>query len=87
MDKELYQQLVEPRPYLWWWVRDKEKLSLESVVQGVLAYGDMDDVRKLFHLVGPEKVRHIFFQQISGRRCNYRPETVNFFKKVFSKDV
>jgi hypothetical protein len=87
MDKELLQKLVEPRPYLWWWIRDKEKLSLESVVQGVLAYGDMDDVHKLFHMVGLEKVRRIFFQQISGNRCNYRPETVNFFKKVFSKDV
>jgi hypothetical protein len=87
IDKEIYRELVKPRSYLWWWVRDSEKLSLQSVVEGVLAYGDMGDVEKLFHLVGRRKVADIFFEQISGSRCNYRPQTVNFFRKVFSRDV
>ena len=26
MDKKLYDQIVKERPYLWWWVNDKEKL-------------------------------------------------------------
>ena len=83
----VYQQLIAPKPYLWWWVHDRQRLSLGSVIEGVLAFGDMDDVRKLFFLVGREKVKEVFFQQISGRRCNYRPQTVNFFKKVFARDV
>jgi len=87
MDKELYDQIVKERPYLWWWVKNKENLSLESVVQGVLANGDMDDVERLFQLVGRQGVKKIFLQQISGSRHNYRAQTVNFFRKVFAQDV
>ncbi len=83
MDRELYDQIVKDRPYLWWWVRNKENLSLESVVQGVLANGDMDDVERVFQLVGRKQVKKIFLQQISRPRHNYRRQTVNFFKKVF----
>jgi len=86
MDRELYDQIVKDRPYLWWWVRNKENLSLENVVQGVLANGDMDDVERVFQLVGRKQVKKIFLQQISRPRHNYRPQTVNFFKKVFAQD-
>lgn len=87
MNMELYNNLIKERPHLWWWVRDKENLSMESVVQGILANGDMNDVLKLFEVVGKDKVRRIFLQQISGKRHNYRPQTVNFFRKVFAQDV
>lgn len=85
--KNLYDQIVKERPYLWWWVKDKENLSVESVVQGVLANGDMDDLLMLFQVVGREKVKQIFLQQISMPRHNYRKQTVNFFRKVFAQDV
>lgn len=87
MDKKLYDNLVQKRPYLWWWVRDKENMSLESIVQGVIGNGDMDDVMNLFHLIGREKVREIFLKQIANPRHNYRPQTVNFFRKVFTRNV
>lgn len=87
MDRELYDQIVKERPYLWWWVKNKENLSLESVVQGVLTNGDMDDVRSLFQLVGRGTVKKIFLQQISRPRNNYRRQTVNFFEKVFAIHV
>jgi len=87
MERKLYNRLVKERPYLWWWVKDRENLSVESVVQGVLANGNMDDLLTLFQLVGREQVKRIFLQQISISRHNYRKQTVNFFKKVFSQDV
>ena len=87
MQDELYEQLVKKRPYLWWWVKDKDALSIESIVEGVLAYGDMEDALKLFEIVGRENVKIIFLKQASGRRHNYRPQTVNFFKKVFSRNA
>jgi hypothetical protein len=87
MDKGLYDQIVKERPYLWWWVKDTWNLSLESVVQGVLANGDMDDIERLFQLVGREQVKKIFLKQISRPRHNYRRQTVNFFRKVFAAHV
>jgi hypothetical protein len=87
ISSEIYEKVVMPKPFLWWWVQDKEKLSLESVVQGVLACGDMDDVKKLFELVGRSRVKVIFLNQVSSFRHNYRPQTESFFRKVFSRDV
>lgn len=87
MNRELYKQLVKPRAHLWWWVGEKENLSEESIVQGILAYGDMNDVKLLFQMIGRERVKQIFSAQISRPRHNYRPQTVHFFEKVFSQDV
>ena len=86
ISEEIYSKLVQPHSYLWWWVPDKRSLSLESVVEGVLTGGDMEAVEILFALAGREAVRRIFRKQISGKRCNYRPQTVNFFRKVFQND-
>ncbi len=56
MKDELYDQIVKQRPYLWWWIKDKRNLSIDSIVEGVLINGDMDDVMKLFQLIGKEKI-------------------------------
>ena len=87
MHDKLYNKIVKDRPYLWWWVKDKEHLSVESIVEGVLSYGDMDDVLKLFELLGRNEVRQVFQNQISKPRHNYRAQTVNYFMKVFDKPV
>ena len=87
MNNEIYERLVKNRPYLWWWVKDKENLSVGSIVEGVLSYGDMDDVVELFELLGRNEVQKIFQNQILKPRHNYRPQTVNFFMKVFAKRV
>jgi len=53
----------------------------------VLSNGDMEDVLKLFQLVGRENVKAIFLTQTVRPRHNYRRQTINFFKKVFAQDV
>jgi len=87
INEEMFKKLVAPRSYLWWWVLDKKSLSLESVVEGVLRGGDVEDIRLLFDLAGRAAVKDIFLRQISGKRFNYRPQTVNFFSKVFQDDI
>jgi hypothetical protein len=86
MDKDIYEQLVKPRPYLWWWVSNKEKLSDRAIVEGVLTNGDMQEVELLFRFFGRERVKEIFLNQIKRPRHNYRAQTVNFFLKVFAQD-
>jgi len=86
MQKEIYEQLVKPRPYLWWWVSSKEDLSDQAIVEGVLANGEMEEVELLFDLFGRERVKEIFLSQIKRPRHNYRAQTVNFFLKVFAQD-
>jgi len=86
ISEEVYTKLVKDRPYLWWWVPETRNLSLESVVEGVLSNGDMEDVQLLFAVAGRDTVRKTFLKQISEKRCNYRPQTVHFFRKVFLDD-
>lgn len=80
-----YERLVEPRQHLWWDVRDKKTLSLESVVEGILSRGNWNDVQALFQEVGLIKVMHIFKKQIYSPRTNYRPQTINFFNLYFER--
>jgi hypothetical protein len=87
MERAIYEQLVKPRPYLWWWVSEKENLSDKAIVEGVLANGEMEDVELLFRLLGRERVKEIFLSQINKPRHNYRAQTVNFFLKVFSQNA
>jgi len=72
---------------LFWWVPGKEiaSLSPDAIVESVLSNGNEDTVRQLFDLYGIEKVAEIFNRQTSGRRINYRPRTVHFFKEYFHR--
>ena len=60
---------------------------MESLVEGVLSNGDMEDVLQLFELVGREKVKEIFLTQTNRPRHNYRRQTLHFFQKVFEQHV
>jgi len=79
-----YAMLIAPREYLWWDIADKRHLSLESVVEGILTKGDLDDVKCLLAEIGIPEVRRIFERQISKGRCNYRPSTINYFSLYFA---
>lgn len=79
-----YNTLVAPREYLWWDVADKRSLSLDSVVEGILTKGDLDDVKCLLTELGIPEVREIFERQIRKGRCNYRPPTINYFSLYFA---
>jgi hypothetical protein len=78
---------IKGHSYLWWWVPEekKENLSLDSVVEAILNYGNINDIKRLFDLVGTEKTAGIFSKQISGKRPNYGKRTINFFKLYFQR--
>lgn len=76
---------IKRHSYLFWWIKesDKEKISLDLLVESILNYGDIPDIKELFNLIGIDKVAQIFYKQISGKRDNYHPRTIDFFKLVF----
>ena len=82
-----HQDLTHMIKHLFWWVSEKEiaSLSPDAIVESVLSNGNEDTVRQLFDYYGIEKVAEIFNRQISGRRINYRPRTVHFFKQYFNR--
>ena len=76
---------VRKRKHLFWSTNNYDGLSEGSIVEGVLNYGDMNDVRELISLLGIQKVSKIFHEQTNRPRINYRPEIKNYFELYFQK--
>jgi hypothetical protein len=72
---------------LFWFIPEnaRENISLNLLVETILQYGDIPDIRRLIELIGLKKIAAIFNQQVLQRRCNYHPRTINYFKLYFSK--
>lgn len=77
--------IIQKKPGLIWYTKNYDGLSDEAVVEAVLNYGDMDDVRKLMQIVGIKKVADIFRENAFRQRTNYRPEIKNYFRLYFGR--
>ncbi|MBI2338455.1 hypothetical protein HYU95_04715 [Candidatus Daviesbacteria bacterium] len=76
---------IRKRKHLFWSTKNYDGLSNEAVVEAVLNYGGMDDVRELISLLGIQQVSKIFYDQIRRIRVNYDPRIVNYFSLYFRK--
>ncbi len=82
-------QFIRERSSMFWYIREdaKENISLDVLVEFILNYGDANDVRELFKLLGVKKVAEIFYKNTSGLRCNYFPRTKHFFNLYFQRNA
>ncbi|MBN2854071.1 hypothetical protein JXK06_00880 [Patescibacteria group bacterium] len=78
-------KFLEDKASLWWGVKDVKKISDALMLEGVLNYGDWDDVKNVFKILGLKKAASIFNLQIKKKRNNYRPKTLNYFKLYFEE--
>jgi hypothetical protein len=69
----------------WWWVADTSKLSDESIIEGVLNYGNFAEKKQLIELTGQDKFKKIFLAMIKKERCNIRPEVKNYWSLYIDK--
>jgi len=76
---------AEKRKHLFWSTNNYKGLSNEAVVEGVLNYGDMNDVREIILILGMKETVKIFITESSKSRTNYRPEIKNYFQLYFQK--
>jgi len=87
--KELKEFIKQYSP-LWWWVPEKakENLSLNSVVEALLNYGSIEDIKKLFGIVGIKKGAEIYYEGTNNQqRTNYSLEIENFFNPTTTLNV
>ncbi len=82
-------KFIRDHSALFWYIKDdeKEKISVELLVETILSYGNGNDIKRLFELIGIERTAQIFQKQISRKRINYRPRTIHFFKLYFDRHV
>lgn len=85
--EKLLKDIVKRKPYLFWYVRDIESLSVDSIVEAILCRGDFDDFLELIKILGMENVAKTFFRQVSMKRTNYTTKTGNYFTLFFKKHL
>jgi hypothetical protein len=83
-------QYIEDRKHLFWHspAPKNETVSDELLVEIILNYGSMDDVRTLFSVMNINNVSKIFFDSINKserRKNNYHELTRNYFTHFFNR--
>ena len=89
MNSPEIKQFIRENSSLFWYIPEKEKenISHEVLVEFILNYGDEKSVKKLFDLLGIEKVADIFYRQSNRPRQNYLKLVKNFFDLYFQRNV
>ena len=85
-------QYIEDHKNLFWYSPSpkSETVSDELLVEIILNYGSMDDIRKLFSVMKINNVARIFFDSINKsdrRKGNYHELTLNYFTLLFNRYV
>ena len=76
---------VRKRKHLFWSTKNYDGLSHGAIVEGVLNYGDMADVRELISLLGIQEVARVFYENTNRPRINYDKKIVSYFSLFFQK--
>ena len=90
MRTQAVKDYIDRHQELFWYspMPKSEKVDDELLVETILNYGTMDDVRELFEVMGIQKVAQLFFAAITQserRKNNYFELTVNYFTLLFNR--
>ena len=83
---------IDDHQHLFWYspAPKSETVSDELLVEMVLNYGSMDELRELFAVMTMKNVARIFFGSINKserRKGNYHELTLNYFTLLFNRYV
>ena len=83
---------IDAHQHLFWYspAPKSETVSDELLVEMVLNYGSMGDLKDLFAMMGIKNVANIFFNSIGKserRKGNYHELTLNYFTLLFNRYV
>ncbi len=78
---------IREKSTLFWSIPEdkKEEISPAVLVETILNYGTMDDVRKLIRLMGIDEVARVFFSARGRQKLNYYPAIYHYFTLFFKK--
>ncbi|GHS88650.1 hypothetical protein FACS1894201_10140 [Bacteroidia bacterium] len=81
---------INEHQMLFWYSPEpkSETVSDELVVETILNYGSLNNVRQLFQVIGIKNTAKIFFDSIKKserRKNNYHELTLNYFTLLFNR--
>ena len=80
-------KFIDDHQCLFWYspAPKSETVSDELLVEMVLNYGTLGEVRDLFEVLGLQKTAIIFWGMTGRKKLNYFPEIHNYFDMYFKK--
>ncbi len=87
MNSPEIKKFIHKHSNLFWYTPNdkKEDISPELLVETILNYGNMDEVKALIRIIGIKEISQIFFSAKGRKKLNYYPEIYNFFSLYFTK--
>lgn len=87
MNSPEIKQFIREHSALFWYTPEdkKEEISNEFLVETILNYGDINDVRMLMKIIGMERLSEIFSGLQGRKKLNYYPEIYHFFSLLIQK--
>jgi len=84
MSEEL-KQYISKHKNLFWYTPESKKLNVgnDLLVENILNYGTIDDVKELIKIMGINSVSDIFYSAKGRMKGNYYVEIYHFFDLVF----
>ena len=78
---------IRSKSDLFWYTPEnkKEDISPEFLVETILNYGNLEDIRTLVRIMGKNEISRIFFNATGRKKMNYFPEIYNFFSLYFNR--
>ncbi len=81
----ILRNLFQQKPYLAWFVKDKNNLSKESMLEQVFNYGTWQDFLSVEKELGVRQMQIIFESLKNKKRTNLRTKAINYFNLYFAK--
>jgi len=87
MNSPEIKSFIRQHSSLFWYTSEdkKEEISQEFLVETILNYGDMDDVRKLIQIMGIKRLTEIFSGLQGRKKMNYYPEIYHFYSILIQR--
>jgi hypothetical protein len=87
MRTKALKDFIQKNGHLFWYTpEDKgEKVTDELLVETILNYGSLEQIKTLFDLIGMRTAANIFRNMTGRKKMNYFPEIHNYFDLYFKK--
>ncbi len=78
---------IQENSHLFWYTPEdkKEDISLEFLVETILNYGSLEEIKKMIGIIGIKEIARIFFSAEGRKKMNYYPDIFNYFSLFFKR--
>lgn len=79
--QELRNKFIDENAHLFWYIRKDalHDISDEVLTEFIMNYGELEQIKKLFLILGGNRLKEIFLGLKARQKLNYYPEVLNFF--------